>query len=109
MSNDSGSEDIAAAGRLLGLEFTEVEWEQMRRGVEENRARYEALRRVPLDYRVAPAPPPVGAEPARTVLPRHPCRRSRTRSIRPPIEFGHSSVGELGGCCSPPGDGGHPG
>ncbi|NLT41664.1 MAG: amidase [Anaerolineae bacterium] len=99
MSNDSGSEDIAAAGRLLGLEFTEVEWEQMRRGVEENRARYEALRRVPLDYRVAPAPAfRVGAEPARTA--------SATASVPPepdeidppadPEDLVYLSVGELG-------------
>lgn len=59
-------EIVAAAEKLIGLEFTEAERDSMLDGLKRNRDSYQRLREVPLDNSVPPAlqfnPIPVGAE-----------------------------------------------
>jgi len=50
-----GAEEIGEAQKLLGLEFDEAERELMAKGVRENLAQYESLRKIPLPNGVPPA------------------------------------------------------
>jgi len=53
--NPITKEMVAAAGKLIGLEFTDVERDSMLDGLKEQLDDYESIRKIPLDNSVPPA------------------------------------------------------